>query len=137
MNSVTVRASGSTSVSTEKTAMLVRRARRRPKRSVSGPTATAPMPTPTRPRVEAQVSEASVNPRAPVADSTGMTTPSTTRSKPSRATATQQRATGHHAAGLADPAGPEGAPAAPGEVVPEAVPGRAGVGEGEEDMASP
>src|SRR6478752_8571849 len=56
--------------------------------------ATAPMPTPTRPTVEAVVSEASVNPRSPVFESVGMTAPRTTRSKPSRATASQHSRTG-------------------------------------------
>ncbi len=81
-------------VSTENIAMQLIRVSRRPKRSVSGPTPTAPMPTPTSPIVEAVVSDASVKPRSPVSDRVGMTAPITTRSKPSRATASQQSSTG-------------------------------------------
>ena len=94
MNCVTSCAAAMARVSTENTAMLVIRVIRRPKRSVNGPTATAPIPTPTSPTVEARVSEESVNPRSPVAERVGMTAPSTTRSKPSSATATQHRSTG-------------------------------------------
>ena len=74
---------------------------RRPNLSVSGPTATAPIPTPIRPTVEAVVREASVNPRSPVFDRVGITAPMTTRSNPSRATATQHSRTGQKSA---DPA---------------------------------
>ena len=53
-------------VSTENSATLLIRVMRRPKRSVSGPTVTAPMPMPTRPRVEAVVREDDVKPRSPL-----------------------------------------------------------------------
>ena len=94
MNWVTLWATASARVSTEKTAMLEINVVRRPNLSVSGPTPTAPMPMPTSPTVEAIVSEESVNPRAPVADRVGITAPSTTRSNPSSATATQHNRTG-------------------------------------------
>ena len=89
MNWVVFAASGIARVSAENTAMQVMSVTRRPTRSVTGPTSTAPMPTPTSPIVDAVVRLASVKPRSPVFDSTGMTAPSTTRSKPSRATASQ------------------------------------------------
>ena len=94
MNWVTSCASGMARVRTEKSETQEIRLRRRPKRSVSGPMVTAPMPTPTRPMVEAVVAVAGVKPRAPVSSRVGITAPITTRSKPSRATATQQSRTG-------------------------------------------
>ena len=62
VNWATFWANATARVSTENSAMLLIRAIRRPKRSVSGPMATAPMPTPTRPTVEAMVSAESVKP---------------------------------------------------------------------------
>ncbi len=83
------------SVHTEKKAMLVIRLLRLPNRSVSGPIVTAPMPTPTSPMVATRVSVSESKPSALVLASSGITAPSTTRSKPSRATAAQHRMTGH------------------------------------------
>ena len=74
--------------------MQVISVRRRPNRSVTGPISAAPMPTPTRPIVDAVVSDASVKPRSPDLLSVGITAPITTRSKPSSATASQHRTTG-------------------------------------------
>src|SRR5918997_4038881 len=95
VNVATSGANATAMVSTENTAMLVIRQMRRPYRSDSGPMATAPIPTPISPTVEAMVSDELVKPRSPVLDSTGMTAPSTTRSNPSSATAIQHRTTGH------------------------------------------
>ena len=94
MKVLTVGANATAMVKTENQAMQPIRVIRRPIRSVTGPISTAPIPTPTSPTVEAVVSEASVKPRAPVLLMVGITAPITTRSKPSRATASQQRTIG-------------------------------------------
>src|SRR6478735_4235507 len=94
VNWATFCAKATARVRAEKTAMQLIRVIRRPNLSVSGPTATAPIPTPIRPTVEAVVREASVNPRSPVFDRVGITAPMTTRSNPSRAKATQHSRTG-------------------------------------------
>ncbi|NYI75990.1 hypothetical protein BJ988_000638 [Nocardioides panzhihuensis] len=80
MNTVAFGAKATARVSTENSAMLLISVTRRPNRSASGPMATAPMPTPTRPSVAAVVSDALVNPSAPVSAKVGITAPSTTRS---------------------------------------------------------
>src|SRR6478752_9484045 len=94
MKVLTFGAKATAIVNTENHAMQAIRVRRRPNRSVTGPISAAPMPTPTRPTVDAVVSEASVKPRSPDLLSVGITAPITTRSKPSSATASQQRTTG-------------------------------------------
>ena len=80
MNAVALGAKAVARVSTEKNAMQEISVVRRPIRSVTGPTLMAPMPTPTRPRVAAVVSEAVVKPRAPLESRVGITAPRTTRS---------------------------------------------------------
>src|SRR6478609_1853489 len=94
VNAPTLGAHAVAIVSTENQATHAIRLRRRPKRSVTGPISVAPIPTPTSPIVDAVGRLASVNPSAPVLLIVGITAPITTRSKPSRATASQHRATG-------------------------------------------
>ena len=93
VKTATLSANATARVSSENHVTHAMTLRRRPNRSVSGPISTAPMPTPTSPTVDAVVSEASVKPRSPLLESVGITAPITTRSNPSRATATQHRAT--------------------------------------------
>ena len=68
---------------------------RRPITSAIGPTASAPTMTPSRPTVTTTEAPAGSRSQVGSRSSTGMTTPSTTRSKPSRATAVQQSGRTH------------------------------------------
>ncbi len=71
--------------------MAPMRAFRRPTRSESVPTVSAPIIMPTRPIVMTNVAPVGVSPHSSGSDSVGTTVPTTTRSKPSSRTATQQR----------------------------------------------
>jgi hypothetical protein len=63
---------------------------RRPMVSLTVPITSAPTITPTSPVTEIREAEFGSSPQSPYVSSVGRTTPRTTRSKPSRATAAQQ-----------------------------------------------
>src|SRR6476660_9301684 len=76
-------------VNTEKLITVHSIACRRPIRSLIVPAASAPIITPTSPITEITAAELAVRPQSSYLSRDGRTTPSTTRSKPSRATAIQ------------------------------------------------
>src|SRR6478735_10390793 len=76
-------------VNTEKLITVHSIALRRPMRSLMVPAARAPIITPTSPMTEITAAEFGFRPQSSYFSNVGSTTPSTTRSKPSRATAIQ------------------------------------------------